>query len=316
MCTEPVLICGDFNIHVDNQANPNTVALFDLLDSMGLEQHVGVPTQIHGHTLDLIITRKTDTIIFDSPTSDNFLSDHAIVLCNHCMNKSKLTVKNISYRKLESMDLDAFKADLCVSDLLLQSPLQLNNLVESYNTTLVSLLDKYAPTPTRSIVTRHRVPWFTDEIRSAKRRLRRCAERKWRQSRTQTLCCLARMKALATRLKWRSSGLKAFKSMKNRTTRLMNSVRCEFYTNFINKNSDDQRKLFCATKKLLNKCAETPFPPHSDKLALANDMGAYFAKKISDIRVELDSAVGSPDVMPTTPIAGPPVCAVHIALSI
>ena len=23
VCTEPVLICGEFNIHVDNQANPN-----------------------------------------------------------------------------------------------------------------------------------------------------------------------------------------------------------------------------------------------------------------------------------------------------
>ena len=125
---------------------------------------------------------------------------------------------------------------------------------------------------------------------------------------------LMRSGQLRAERKWRSSGLeddlKAFKSMKNRTTWLMNSVRCEFYTNFINKNSDDQRKLFCATKKLLNKCAETPFPPHSDKLALANDMGAYFAKKISDIRVELDSAVGN--VMPTTPITGPPVCAASL----
>ena len=32
-----------------------------------------------------------------------------------------------------------------------------------------------------------------------------------------------------------------------------------------------------------------PFPPHGDKLALANDMGSFFIKKISDLRVSLDA---------------------------
>ena len=49
------------------------------------------------------------------------------------------------------------------------------------------------------------------------------------------------------------------------------------------------RQLFAATKKLLNQTADTPFPPHGDKLALANDMGSFFIKKISDLRVSLDA---------------------------
>ena len=59
LCAEPLLICGDFNFHVDVYDDPNFVTFTDLLDSMSLEQHVKSPTQLHGHTLDLIITRKS-----------------------------------------------------------------------------------------------------------------------------------------------------------------------------------------------------------------------------------------------------------------
>ena len=69
----------------------------------------------------------------------------------------------------------------------------------------------------------------------------------------------------------------------------MNKYRRQFYTDFVSNISRDQRKLFAATKKLLNQTAETPFPPHGDKLALTNDMGSFFIKKISDLRVSLDA---------------------------
>ena len=70
---------------------------------------------------------------------------------------------------------------------------------------------------------------------------------------------------------------------------LMNKSRCEFYTDFISNSSDDQGKLFAATKKLLNQSAETPSPPNGDKLALANDMGSFCIRKILDLRVSLNA---------------------------
>ena len=57
----------------------------------------------------------------------------------------------------------------------------------------------------------------------------------------------------------------------------MNKSRREFFTDFVRNISGDQRKLFAATKKLLNQTADTPFPPHGDNLALANDMGSPLA---------------------------------------
>ena len=70
----------------------------------------------------------------------------------------------------------------------------------------------------------------------------------------------------------------------------MNMVRREFYSEFVNKMSGDPRKLFAVTKKVLNQLKESPFPELCNRLILANELGAFFKMKISNIRSELDAA--------------------------
>ena len=106
---------------------------------------------------------------------------------------------------------------------------------------------------------RAHAPWLSDEIRSAKRG-RRIAERNWRSTKSE-------------------SDWKTFKLLRNKVVFLMNKSRREFCTDFVSNISRDQRKLFAATKKMLNQTADTPFPPHGDKLALANDMASFFIRK-------------------------------------
>ena len=64
----PLLITGDFNIHaVDVADDRDSIKLLELLESMALEQHVNPPTHEFGHSLDLIITRSSDSIISSPP---------------------------------------------------------------------------------------------------------------------------------------------------------------------------------------------------------------------------------------------------------
>ena len=72
LSTEPILIVGDFNLHVDADGDAAAGDLLDILESMGLEQHVTGPTHNLGHTLDLIITRQFDSIIKNGPQLVNF----------------------------------------------------------------------------------------------------------------------------------------------------------------------------------------------------------------------------------------------------
>ena len=74
LSTEPLLITGDVNIHVDVSDNADAVKFRDLLELMALTQHVRTPTHESGHTLDLIITRELDNIVLTTPISDCFMS--------------------------------------------------------------------------------------------------------------------------------------------------------------------------------------------------------------------------------------------------
>lgn len=264
----PIIICGDFNIHVDEHDDPDAKRLDDLLQSMGLQQKVCVPTHKSGHTLDLLITRKYDTLVCSTPIADEHLSDHCSVLC--CLNnpKPKSTVKEISYRKLKDINLKSFKDDISSSALIAKTPTQLEDILECYNTTLSAILDKHAPVNKKILTIRPRVPWYNQEIRSAKR-LRRQAEKQWRSVKSE-------------------QNRQEFKKHRNRTTYLMNKFRKEFYTNFVNEHSHNQRKLFIATKSLLNMNTDRPLPPCEDKTSLANDFGEYFINKIRKIRSQMD----------------------------
>ncbi|CAB4016802.1 RNA-directed DNA polymerase from transposon X-element, partial [Paramuricea clavata] len=70
----------------------------------------------------------------------------------------------------------------------------------------------------------------------------------------------------------------------------MNQARQNFYRQFISENSQDQRKLFRATKGLFRHDSDLAFPHYNDSNALSNDLGQFFAQKIINIRSELQTA--------------------------
>ena len=69
----------------------------------GLIQHVNVPTQRSGHTLDLIITRASDLIV-SQPHASFYVSDHSFVECKLSLPRAPLTVKNVTFRKIKNQD--------------------------------------------------------------------------------------------------------------------------------------------------------------------------------------------------------------------
>ena len=83
---------------MDVPTDAYTVKFMDLLESLGLEQHVRGPTHTHGHTLDLVITRKMENIIACPPRVCRYSSDQATVH-DHCdmnFNKPAFQVKKKS----------------------------------------------------------------------------------------------------------------------------------------------------------------------------------------------------------------------------
>ncbi|XP_068691268.1 uncharacterized protein [Montipora foliosa] len=252
---------------MDVPSDADTIRLKDLLNSMGLVQHVKRPTHIHGHTLDLIITRQADGIVDGEPFPERYFSDHATVICKLSVMKPAPRNKHAEYRKLKSIDITKLREASRNSQLHQDPPDDFSMLLDCYNTTLKSLLDEHAPVCSRHVITRPRPPLFNYNIIQA-RRDRRKAERRWKKTRL-------------------PSELVVFKVKRNYVVHLMNEDSCTHYRPFIDKNSSDQSKLFRANKSLFNLQEDKSLPPHTNTSVLANEMGEYFIHKVVAIRSKL-----------------------------
>ena len=269
LSSEPLCLTGDFNVHVDDPYDSSARCFRELLESMSLTQHGNVLTHDQGHTLDLVITRNSDSLICRAPFTDFPISDHLPVVCSLRVAKPPSSVSSVPVRKLRAIDPAAFERDIIESDLFLHPSDNLEELVLQFHDTLRALLDRHAPVKRKQIRARPSAPWMTDEIRYAKRKKRK-AERRWRASKTPT-------------------NLALFRSQRNRVTYLMNKARQEYYRNFIDDISNDQRKLFKASKSLLNLAEGPTFPPCTDYQVLANEFGEFFVQKIAGIKSMISS---------------------------
>ena len=72
---------------------------------------------------------------------------------------------------------------------------------------------------------------------------------------------------------------KSVPAKRNFTTRLMNKARREFYSNFIDENSGDQKKLFRASQRLFKRTMDDGLPPNLDSKTFSNNLGKFFCSE-------------------------------------
>ncbi len=81
LAAEKVLIVADFNIHVDNEKDALESAFIEILNSIGVRQHVSGPTHSRNHTLDLILSHGIDVNGVEILQQSDDISDHYLVSC-------------------------------------------------------------------------------------------------------------------------------------------------------------------------------------------------------------------------------------------
>ena len=151
---------GDFNYHVDNTTNPETIKFNKILEMFNLQQvHVNGPTHKKGHTLDLIMTRIGDRLVTNIEIHDSMLSDHLAVSCTLQLEKPPLERVEIQYRRLRNIDLDSFNNEL--RNLNFRSDAELPAIVDQYEKTLKETIEKHAPLKRRTITLRPLAPGIT-----------------------------------------------------------------------------------------------------------------------------------------------------------
>lgn len=142
-------------------------------------QHVSGPTHRRGHTLDLIITRKDESLITEVEILQDIYSDHRVVTCKLNFTKPPRSKILVTSRSNKTFDPDTFRRD--ISEALSQMIHDQDTSVDGYNKTLCDIYNAHFPLKTRWVTHRPRNAWYTHDLRTAKREKRR-AERKFGKS--------------------------------------------------------------------------------------------------------------------------------------
>ena len=177
-----LIISGDFNIHADSDlSTPNKFS--GILDNFHLTQHINFPTHDDGHTLDLLITRSSSTVVTHLSHHESYQSDHKSFTFKFYPHIRPATQRStIQYRSYNTIDVENFKSDILTSPLYTNPASNASDLADQFSSTLKSILDIHAPIRSKTVVQRPHTPWINPEILQAKRersRLERCW-RRWK----------------------------------------------------------------------------------------------------------------------------------------
>ena len=99
------------------------------------------------------------------------------------------------------------------------TPCNLTELALLYNVTLSDILEKHSPVVTKKVVSRPQVPWYSENVRAAKRKKMK-AEQRWLKIRI-------------------NADWDHYKSLRNSTLHLLNEARKNNHCDLITENKDD-----------------------------------------------------------------------------
>ena len=264
-----LLICGDLNFHYDDRSNEDANKFKDTIFSLNLDQHVGVATHTHGHVLDLVLTRSTDSLdmVHDLDVHAAVFSDHSPISFNMPFRKPAPMQKEVTIRNLKDIDVEKFQNDILLSTLITSPPDDVTELIDQYNTTLSTLLESHAPARTKKITIKPRSPWYTEDIREAKKQ-RRKAERKWR----------------ATKL---AVHLEIYRTECARVTEMCRTAKRDYFCLMIEECDHDQKKVFNIANQLMNNRKDSTLPTYVSPQELSENFADFFQTKYRRSRIPL-----------------------------
>lgn len=266
-----LVIAGDLNIHFEDPTNNDTIQVNRILSSFALTQHVVHPTHNRGGILDVIITR-SDCCITDLRVDPPALSDHGPVFCAIPFAIPAAPVfTSRQVRGWNKLDHDTFRAALqsgpLCQDVDSYRGMSAEQLFQLYDDTLRTTLDEFIPRHEVKSRSSYSTPWFDDECRSTKRRVR-LLERRFRRTRSDT-----------DRLAW-------ITGIRDKHT-FFKEKESMYWEHVVTSNASDSKKLWRSVSTMLGKSSkqQTTLPKFS-----ASDFLSFLESKVEAVRSSTSGA--------------------------
>ena len=179
MVSTNVLICGDFNLWIDDSDNASVIAFVEMMDSYNLVNKVHEATSIGGHILDLVfcdIDRdpvqdlNVDEVCTISPVHK--LVTFKLAYVKECSQKKKISFrlrKNFHPELLVdsiSNEISLKRLDNCEHALLNEKCVTC--FIKLYNNVATMKYNESCPQVEKEVIVRDSAPWFNGEVARAK----------------------------------------------------------------------------------------------------------------------------------------------------
>ena len=112
-----IILAGDFNIHINNQDDPEANILMNTMRALSLQQHTNFITHHSGNTLDLIFTEIITRQKVLKCTPDPFISDHCAVNTTLSVPKTNIIRMPLQTHNLKDIDLDHFTKNMGIEEI-------------------------------------------------------------------------------------------------------------------------------------------------------------------------------------------------------
>lgn len=281
--SSPIFIIGDININPSLSMGHGNPSFNDLLLQFDISQLITTPTHRHGNILD-ILASSTTTIVSPITISDQSpeISDHFLISCcisaPSCPPLPRLSKAPITFRRLSLIDPDSLAQDLATlsSDQIFASSSDPDLMIATLKSSLQRILDNHAPLIVKHPRYHRSCPWYTEELRCAKRERRRY-ERQF-----------VRCPSAENRLLYKTSSAHYLA--------LLNSTRESHSKQLIEDASNRSRGLF----KLLSTLT---LPPTSLPNLDAQTLADFFTSKITLVRSTITRPCDPPIGTITNPVS-------------
>lgn len=166
------VLVGDFNVDYTNVHAAGALHLHRILTKFNLNNYTSSPTRVtcrSAKLLDLFLsTSPIDgicaTLLLD--ISDHFGVLAALPTASHVQTRKSSQQKS---RQLHKVDWEKFNLDLSTELQQMPGNRAIDDMADTFTTSILSVLDKHAPLSTRRKRSRLPCPWLTDELVAAVR---------------------------------------------------------------------------------------------------------------------------------------------------
>ena len=264
------LTVGDFNIHVNNTSDSNTITFMDMLQSFHRIDQVSFMIHNSNNTLDLVIIKLDATFLWNVGQG-HMVSDHYMVLFDIkiCHTVTPTTIASI--RKYKDIDPAKFTNDVTNKlERALSTHMSADELVETYNKTLETTLEAHAPLKMKEITQHKKVLWFSDAIAN-EFRLHRWLEKCWRND------------------SFNRENFLQFYQQRWLLLNMLDQAERVYFHDVLHENRNNVKEIYNIVNKLLDRVKDLPLPPTNSNFDLANEFNDFFCNNITRIHDHLVS---------------------------